>query len=146
MNNYFNSLTSTSNIPHSVGTSNHESLAPLPYDTDYNRAHFSSNFDRLSSKDPRMGNYSNMNMMGTSSMPTTAHSCSIPGDQNQNTPDYSLAFSHAPSASSMNDLRSQQLPNFSMAVANPMLYYAHPWMRPGLILILYQVQPLIFSL
>ena len=25
-----------------------------------------------------------------------------------------------------------QLSSFSMAVANPMLYYAHPWMRPGI--------------
>jgi hypothetical protein len=31
-----------------------------------------------------------------------------------------------------------QLSSFSMAVTNPMLYYAHPWMRPGIEKIIYQ--------
>lgn len=121
MNSYFNSLGSTA----------HDPINQLPYDNDYNRNQFSTNFDRLTGKDPRMNNYSNLNMMGASSMPNVStHPSNLHHEQNQNTGDYQLPFSHGPS-SSMNDMRSQQIPNFSMAVTNPMLYYAHPWMRPG---------------
>lgn len=135
MNSYFNSLTSshcpsvpptsapTTHLP-SSSSSNGQPLSSF-YDTDYNRHNLPSNFDRLSSKDPLMGNYSNLNMINH---PSNGHHL----DPHGSTTDYSLNFPPSSStSSSVNEMRSQPLNNFPMAVTNPMLYYAHPWMRPG---------------
>lgn len=130
MNTYFSSLASANGTTNHLDASNQDSAAAQFYEADYNRRNFSSTFDRLTAKDSLMGNYSNLNMMPTTPVPSSSHHPAMHLDPHQATHDYSLSFGHPPSAS-MNDLRSQQLSNFSMAVSNPMLYYAHPWMRPG---------------
>ena len=130
MNTYFSSLASGNVTNNHHEAANHDSAAAQFYEADYNRRNFSSTFDRLTSKDSLMGNYSNLNMMPTAPVPSTSHHPAMHLDQHPATHDYPLPFGHPPS-SSMHDIRSQQLSNFSMAVSNPMLYYAHPWMRPG---------------
>jgi hypothetical protein len=131
MNNYFSPST------------NNDQQTTFSYDTDYNRGCFSSSFDRLTLKDPRMGTYSNFNMMqaaAAASVVSTSHP-----EQHQLPNDYLLPTSNGtsswkqvePMSSSMNDMMPpstmpHQLSSFSMAVTNPMIYYAHSWMRPGM--------------
>jgi hypothetical protein len=96
----------------------------LFYETDYNRGHLTSNFERLTTKDSFMGNYSHLNRTSTVPIPSSSHYPNMHVESQQSTQDYSLAFGQTPSS-------QQQFSHFSMAVTNPMLYYAHPWMRPG---------------
>jgi len=103
MNSYFN-LSSTNN------------LNDQQYDTDYTRSNF-----RLTNKDSTfMNTYSNFNMMQTVLSTSHHHHPQIHFEQQSTTNDYLLPTSNGTSST------------FSMSVTNPMLYYTHPWMRPGI--------------
>ena len=145
MNTYFTSLSSTNGPNSHVPSANNDLQTAFAYENDYNRANFPSSFDRLATRDSFMGNYSNFNMMQAAAAAAASSTSTVqphavqPMDHSQPTNDYRSATTHGssswkpaePISSSMNDLMPHQLPNFSMAATNSMLYYAHPWMRPG---------------
>ena len=111
MNSYF-SLSSTTN------PNDHQ------YETDYTRGNF-----RLTNKDSTLMNtYSNFNMMQTGL--STSHHQQIHFEQHQTTNDYLLPTSNG--TSSWKPIEPIPSSTFSMSVTNPMLYYTHPWMRPGI--------------
>jgi capsule polysaccharide modification protein KpsS len=85
-------------------TNNHTNVQQS-FETDYHRGHF-----RFANKDSGLMNTYSMMPTGTSTHLEQYHS----------TNEYFLPTSNGTSST------------FSMPVTNPMLYYTHPWMRPGI--------------
>ncbi|CAF3421683.1 unnamed protein product [Rotaria sp. Silwood1] len=113
MNPYF-SLSST------INNNNNNNNHPSIFETDYNRGNF-----RFITKDPtRMNTYSNLSMIQTD----TSHHQQYHFEQHQSTNDYFLS---TPNCSTSSWKQTEPISStFPMSVTNPMLYYAHSWMRP----------------